>query len=93
MILFPPQASTTFFEEGQIVSESVQYRFIADAGTIAYRRLALQVAAVVLVGGAYLFATNRRRTLGIIAFSQRTLRPNDCSCVAGVDGPGRCGPV
>ena len=57
MVLFPPQASTSFFEEGKIVSESVQYGFIGEAGAIAYQRLALQVAAVVLVGGAYLFAT------------------------------------
>jgi hypothetical protein len=58
MVLFPPQASTAFFEEGQVVSESVQYGFIGGAGAIAYRRLALQVGAVVLVGGAYLFATD-----------------------------------
>ena len=58
MVLFPPQASTSFFEEGKIVSESVQYGFIGEAGAIAYRRLALQIAAVVLVGGAYLFATD-----------------------------------
>jgi len=58
MVLFPPQASTSFFEEGKIVSESVQYGFIGEAGSIAYRRLALQIAAVVLVGGAYLFATD-----------------------------------
>jgi len=57
MVLFPPQASTSFFEEGQLVSESVRYGFIGEAGAIAYRRLALQVVAVVLVGGAYLFAT------------------------------------
>ncbi len=58
MVLFPPQSSTAFFKEGQVVSESVQYGFIGDAGAIAYRRLGLQVAAVVLVGGAYLFATD-----------------------------------
>lgn len=58
MVLFPPQASTSFFEEGKIVSESVQYGFIADAGAIAYQRLGLQVGAVVLVAGAYLFATD-----------------------------------
>ena len=58
MVLFPPQASTSFFEEGKIVSESVQYGFIGEAGSIAYRRLALQIAAVVLAGGAYLFATD-----------------------------------
>jgi len=55
---FPPQASTSFFEEGKLVSESVRYGFIGDAGAIAYRRLALQVAAVVLVAGAYLFAAD-----------------------------------
>ena len=55
MVLFPPQAST---EEGKIVSESLRYGFIGDAGAIAYRRLGLQVTAVVLVGGAYLFATD-----------------------------------
>ena len=58
MVLFPPQASTSFFEEGKIVSESLRYGFIGDAGAIAYRRLGLQVTAVVLVGGAYLFATD-----------------------------------
>ena len=58
MILFPPQASTALFEEGQIVNESVRYGFIGDAGSIAYGRLALQIGAVVLAGGAYLFATD-----------------------------------
>jgi hypothetical protein len=58
MVLYPPQASTSFFEEGKIVSESVQYGFIADAGAIAYQRLGLQVGAVVLVAVAYLFATD-----------------------------------
>lgn len=58
MGLFPPQSSTALFEEGKIVSESVQYGFIWGAGAIAYRRLALQVGAVVLVAGAYLFATD-----------------------------------
>lgn len=57
MVLFPPQASTAFFEEGQIVSESVRYGFIGDAAQIAYRRLALQVVAVVVAGGAYLLVT------------------------------------
>lgn len=58
MVLFPPQASTAFFEDGQIVSESVRYGFIGDAAQIVYKRLALQVVAVLLVGGAYLFATD-----------------------------------
>jgi hypothetical protein len=58
MVVFPPQSSTALFEEGQIVNESVRYGFIGDAGPIAYGRLALQVGAVVLVGGAYLFATD-----------------------------------
>lgn len=40
------------------MSESVQYGFISDANEIAYDRLGLQVAAVVLVGGAVLFATD-----------------------------------
>ncbi|MEF8817817.1 MAG: hypothetical protein V5A58_13590, partial [Salinibacter sp.] len=45
MVLFPPQASPSFFEGGQIVSESVRYGFIGNAGAIAYQRLALQGAA------------------------------------------------
>ena len=56
MVLFSPQSSVAFFEDGAPVSESIQYGFISDAEQIAYGRLALQAAAVVLVGGAYLFA-------------------------------------
>lgn len=55
MVLFPPQASPQFFEGGQLVSESIHYGFIAGAESIAYQRLGLQVAGVVLLGGAYLF--------------------------------------
>ena len=58
MVLFPPQSSVALFEDGSLVSESVQYGFISDANEIAYGRLGLQVAAVVLVGGAVLFATD-----------------------------------
>ena len=58
MVLFPPQSSVALFEDGSLVSESVQYGFISDASEIAYGRLGLQVAAVVLVGGAVLFATD-----------------------------------
>ena len=58
MVLFSPQSSVAFFEDGAPVSESIQYGFISDASEIAYGRLGLQVAAVVLVGGAVLFATD-----------------------------------
>ena len=58
MVLFPPQSSVALFEDGSLVSESVQYGFIGNASEIAYDRLGLQVAAVVLVGGAVLFATD-----------------------------------
>lgn len=58
MVLFPPQSSPQFFEGGQLVSTSVQYGFIAEADQIAYRRLGLQVAGVMLLGGAYLFLTD-----------------------------------
>ena len=59
MVPFSPQSSVAFFEDGAPVSESIQYEFISDASEIAYGRLGLQVAAVVLVGGAVLFATDR----------------------------------
>ena len=58
MVLFPPQSGVALFEDGSLVSESMQYGFIGDANEIAYDRLGLQVAAVVLVGGAVLFATD-----------------------------------
>jgi len=54
MVLVPPQASPQFFEGGQLVSTSVHYGFITGAESIAYRRLGLQVAGVVVLGGAYL---------------------------------------
>jgi len=58
MVLFPPQASPALFEDGQLLTTSIEYGFITEAEQIAYRRLGLQVAAVVLVGGAVLFATD-----------------------------------
>jgi hypothetical protein len=58
MVLFPPQTSPALFEDGQLLTTSIEYGFITEAEQIAYRRLGLQVAAVVLVGGAVLFTTD-----------------------------------
>jgi hypothetical protein len=58
MVLFPPQTNPALFEDGQLLTTSIQYGFIAEAEQIAYRRLGLQAAAVVLVGAAYLVATD-----------------------------------
>ena len=58
MVLFSPQSSVAFFGDGTPVSESTQYGFISDATEIACDRPGLHVAAVVLVGGAVLFATD-----------------------------------
>jgi hypothetical protein len=58
MDMFHYQDRTNLFDQAKILIETLRYGFIGNAGAIAYRRLGLQVTAVVLVGGAYLFATD-----------------------------------